>query len=105
MIRHGAQQYCDEAGFPKALLLAATQNSQSLDEFRQLFAATLERVRAESTKPDQSTALLFASLGLLLSHTLGFSTLDEGQTANVFNALEDLVRSLAPLPGEEGSAP
>lgn len=88
MIRHSRREYGAEPGFPPALLVAATENSDCLAEFQTLLGAKLVAIRAATARPDEASVLVFAALGLLLSRTLGFSTLDNAQADRIFAAIE-----------------
>ena len=90
MIRNGASQYKTDTGFPAALLLAALQNSDSLQEIRRVLAAKHQQVKAESSRPAEASMLIFACLGLLIARTLGFSSVTDEEACDVFIAAERL---------------
>ena len=94
MIAHAFTTYGPDESFSRAMLVAAVENSHSLEQFRALFADTLDRVRAESAAPDSSAALLFAVIGILVSRTLGFAELEQAQAEKVFQALRTMASSL-----------
>ena len=94
IIRHASATYGRDDGFSRAMLTAAVENSQSLEQFRALFADNFAKVREESTEPDAAAALLFAVIGMQVSRTLGFAVLDLAQADAVFQALRGLASSL-----------
>ncbi len=94
MIGHAWATYGPDDSFSRAMLMAAVENSQSLEQFKSLFDDTFERVRLESAQPDAAAALLFAVIGMQVSRTLGFAQLERPQAEAVFQALRDLASSL-----------
>jgi AcrR family transcriptional regulator len=90
-IRHMKRLYNDERGFPRALLVAATEHPEALNEFR---ASLRSRLDAKSAMAGSGAgaALLFATLGLLLTKTLDFVTVSEQELDAICEALEKLAK-------------
>jgi AcrR family transcriptional regulator len=94
MIRHSVRQYGDEEGFPPALLVAATQDSDCVSQIRGMLREKLNRIQTESSRPDEAGMLLFAALGLVLSRALGLSDLSDDDAGRIFEAMELYVRRM-----------
>lgn len=94
MVANARQTYCDEDGFPRALLLASAENPEALAGFRAFLAERLATIAELETKPGSGAVFVFAVLGMMLGRTLGFHAL-EGEEANrLFDALEALGRDV-----------
>ena len=94
LIAHARQVYCDEDGFPRALLLASADNPEALAGFNDFLRGQLARMEAMSGSPGEGAVITFATLGLLLSRTLGFHSLKGPELARLFDALEAAARTL-----------
>lgn len=90
MVRQATGQYVDGQAFPRALLMAAVENPNALDQFRALFADTLQRVEAEAKGREVDPVLLFAIMGLLLTKSLGIAGLEPERAQNMFAAIAQL---------------
>jgi AcrR family transcriptional regulator len=95
VIRQSASQYSDESGFPTSLLVAAVQDAACLAEIRAMMAGDLARIGAESPRPDEGRMLFFATLGLMLSRALGFSSLADDEARQLFAVIEASARGPA----------
>ena len=87
MALYGGEQYADDQGFPRALLVAAVENPQALGRFKALFADTMGAVAAEAGGRNLDTLLLFAVMGLLLTKTLGIGDLPPERAQDAFDAV------------------
>lgn len=94
LIAHARQVYCDEDGFPRALLLASADNPEAFAGFNDFLREQLAKVEAPSGSPSNGAVITFATLGLLLSRTLGFHTLEGEELERLFDALESAARAL-----------
>lgn len=90
MARYGGEQYAEEQGFPRALLVAAVENSHSLSQFKALFAETMRDVATEAEGRDLDTVFLFAVMGLLLTKSLGIADLPALDAYKAFAAIRRL---------------
>lgn len=96
MIAHMRQTYAEEDGFPKALLLATAESPDTCPGFGTFLKEHLETLESIAGRPGEGRILLFAILGLLLSRTLSFHSLEGEALAETFAALE---RAAHRLPG------
>ena len=72
LIRHARLHYGREDGIPQALLIASAESPQALEGFRGKITETLGRLGGEGRRADEAAALFFATLGILLTESLGF---------------------------------
>ncbi|MCW6509469.1 TetR/AcrR family transcriptional regulator [Lichenifustis flavocetrariae] len=94
MVEHASKQFGLDEGFSRALLVAAVENSSSLEQFQAMFHSVLEDVQRESADPPFGMALLFAVIGIQVSQTLGFSQLAPEQAQTIFAALRTAAQPL-----------
>ena len=99
MIRQAMAQYNDERAFPRAILVAAVENSNALGLFREMVAGKLAEVESEAEGRDIEPLLLFSVLGLLLTKSLGLLDLPPEKADAFFEAL---LRNVA---GPDGTPP
>ncbi len=95
MVRQATSQYADGQAFPRALLVAAVENSNGLDQFKALFAETLRRVETEANGREANPVLLFAILGLLLTKSLGIADLEPERAQHMFDTIARAARGTA----------
>ncbi len=72
LIRHARLHYGREDGIPPALLVASVESPKALEGFRSKITETLERLGGDRRGAHEAGALFFATLGILLSESLGF---------------------------------
>ncbi len=96
LIRHARQHYGREDGIPQALLVASAESPQALEGFRIKITETLERLGGEGRGAHEAGALFFATLGILLTESLGFYS-----NARQANALLDTLERMAVREGRE----
>lgn len=94
MIAHMRRTYAEEDGFPKALLLATAESPDTCPGFGIFLKEHLETLEGIARRPGEGRVLLFAILGLLLSRTLSFHSLEGDDLADTFAALENAARRL-----------
>lgn len=94
VIAHAREVYAEECGFPDALLIASAENADAVAGFRAFLADQLEGLRAAEGRPGAGAALLFGILGLMLSRSLGFHSLEGAEADRLFRALEAQARAL-----------
>ncbi|UDL93398.1 TetR/AcrR family transcriptional regulator [Lichenihabitans sp. PAMC28606] len=92
MIRHMKRMYSDDDGFPRSLLVAATDHPAALEEFRAVLRQKLDE-RRDGQIPEIGVAMLFATLGLLLTKTLGFVELSLDELHSICKSFERLASS------------
>lgn len=90
MVANARQTYCDEDGFPRALLLASAENPEALAGFRDFLAERLTTISDLESRPGAGAVFLFAILGMMLGRTLGFHELKGPEADRLFDALEEL---------------
>lgn len=88
LIAHARQVYDDEDGFPRALLLATADNPEASEGFNAFLSRQLTAMERMAGTPGEGALLTFATLGLLLSRTLGFHCLEGPELSRLFEALE-----------------
>ena len=99
LIAHARQVYADEDGFPRALLLASAENPEAFAGFNAFLKQRLAQMEDVAYCPGAGAMLTFATLGLLLSRTLGFHCLEGAELEKLFDAMESAARSLPkPIP-------
>lgn len=98
MVDYARGTYADEDNFSRPMLVATVENSESLAVFQDMFAELFRDVRRDTAAPDAATALLFATIGIQVGWTLGFSRLTPGEADAVFRAIGALASA---LPGPE----
>ncbi|KQP62609.1 TetR family transcriptional regulator [Methylobacterium sp. Leaf465] len=99
LIAHARQVYADEDGFPRALLLASAENPEAFAGFNAFLKQRLAQMEDVACCPGAGAMLTFATLGLLLSRTLGFHCLEGAELEKLFDAMESAARSLPkPIP-------
>jgi AcrR family transcriptional regulator len=86
-------QYSDERAFPRAILVAAVENSNALGLFREMVSGKLAEVEREAGGRDLDPLLLFSVLGLLLTKSLGLLDLPP-EKAEAY--LETVLRHVSP---------
>ena len=97
MARQAMAQYDDERAFPRAILVAAVENSNALGLFREMVAGKLAEVEAEAEGRDLDPLLLFSVLGLLLTKSLGLLDLPpEKAEAYLATVLRHVARPAGP---------
>ncbi|MBX9930308.1 MAG: TetR/AcrR family transcriptional regulator [Methylobacterium sp.] len=94
MIAHAKTSYCDEDGFPRALLLATADNPEACAGFNEFLRQHLARLEEIPGVASEAAMITFATLGLMISRTLGFHNLEGQELARFFDALEAAARSL-----------
>ena len=94
MIDHARTTYCGEDSFSRPVLVAAVENSVSLAQFQAMFAEVFDKVRSDAAAPDLAAALLFATIGIQVTRTLGLARLEAGQADAIFTAIAALTASL-----------
>lgn len=94
MIAHARQTYAEEDGFPRALLLATAESPDICSGFGTFLKSRLGTMEAVAQCPGEGRMLLFAILGLMLSRTLGFHSLEDDELESTFDALERAARRL-----------
>ena len=93
MARQAMAQYSDERAFPRAILVAAVENSNALGLFREMVSGKLAEVEREAGGRDLDPLLLFSVLGLLLTKSLGLLDLPP-EKAEAY--LETVLRHVSP---------
>ncbi|GJD31869.1 hypothetical protein PMNALOAF_3132 [Methylobacterium adhaesivum] len=94
LIAHARQIYADEEGFPRALLLASAENPEAFAGFNAFLKDRLAQMEDVACCPGAGAVLTFAALGLLLTRTLGFHTIEGADLARLFDAMERVAREL-----------
>lgn len=94
LIAHARQVYADEDGFPRALLLASAENPEAFAGFNCFLRERLEGLEQIERCPGIGAALVFSTLGLLISRTLGFHSIEGAQLERLFDGLEKVARSV-----------
>ncbi|SFG28228.1 TetR/AcrR family transcriptional regulator [Methylobacterium gossipiicola] len=94
LIAHARQIYADEEGFPRALLLASAENPEAFAGFNAFLKERLAQMEDVACCPGAGAVLTFAALGLLLTRTLGFHTIEGADLARLFDAMERIARDL-----------
>lgn len=94
MVANARQTYCDEDGFPRALLLASAENPEALAGFREFLAERLATIAGVESKPGSGAVFVFAILGMMLGRTLSFHELKGVEADRLFDALEALGRDV-----------
>lgn len=94
MVANARQTYCDEDGFPRALLLASAENPEALAGFRAFLAERLATIADLESQPGSGAVFVFAILGMMLGRTLGFHALEGPEADHLFDALEALGREV-----------
>ncbi|GEP09942.1 TetR/AcrR family transcriptional regulator [Methylobacterium gnaphalii] len=94
MIANARDTYCEEGGFPRALLVASAETPNALADFRTFVAERLDQMARIEGRPGAGAVLTFAIIGLLVGRTLGFHDLTGEQADRVFDALEVLAGEL-----------
>lgn len=94
LIAHARQVYADEDGFPRALLLASAENPEAFAGFNAFLKQRLAQMEDVACCPGAGAMLTFATLGLLLTRTLGFHCLEGAELEKLFDAMEQAARSL-----------
>ena len=72
LIAHARQVYAEEEGFPRAFLLASAENPEAFAGFNAFLRERLAGLEKIETCPGIGAALVFSTLGLLITRTLGF---------------------------------
>lgn len=88
LVANARQTYCEEDGFPRALLLAAAENPEADAEFREFLSERIATMSAIEARPGAGAMLVFALVGLMVGRTLGFHDLSGAETDRLFDALE-----------------
>jgi AcrR family transcriptional regulator len=94
MVANARETYCEEDGFPRALLLASAEDPEALADFRAFIAERLAQMTAMEGRPGAGSVLVFAILGLMLGRALGFHNLSGAEADRVFDALNVAAREL-----------
>lgn len=94
MVAHARRTYAEENGFPRALLLATAESPEACSGFGTFLKSRLATLETVAQGSGEGRMLLFAILGLMLSRTLGFHSLEEDELAETFDALERAARRL-----------
>lgn len=94
MVANARQTYCDEDGFPRALLLASAESPEALASFREYLAERLTTISELESRPGAGAVFLFAILGMMLGRTLGFHELRGEEAGRLFDALEEMGRGV-----------
>ena len=94
LIAHARQVYADEDGFPRALLLASAENPEAFAGFNAFLKQRLAQMEDVACCPGAGAMLTFATLGLLLTRTLGFHCLEGAELEKLFDAMENTAQSL-----------
>lgn len=94
LIAHARRVYDEEDGFPRALLLASAENPEAFAGFNAFLRHQLAAMEEAAHHPGAGAALTFATLGLLITRTLGFHTLGGAELERLFSALESAARRL-----------
>lgn len=94
MVANARQTYCDEHGFPRALLLASAENPEALAGFRVFLADRLATISELEGKPGAGAVFLFAIIGLMIGRTLGFHDLGGEEADRIFDALDASAQDL-----------
>lgn len=87
MVRQAMAQYDDERAFPRAILVAAVENSNALGLFNEMISGKLAEVESEAQGRDIEPLLLFSVLGLLLTRSLGLLALPPDKAEAFFEAI------------------
>ncbi len=103
MIDHARTTYCGDDSFSRPMLVAAVEHSGSLAQFQAMFADVIHKVRSDTAEPDLAAALLFATIGIQVTRTLGLAQLDAGQADDIFTAIAALTDSLPARRAEDDS--
>ncbi|KQP42622.1 TetR family transcriptional regulator [Methylobacterium sp. Leaf104] len=98
LIAHARQVYADEDGFPRALLLASAESPEAFAGFNAFLTQRLAQMEDVARCPGAGAMLTFATLGLLLTRTLGFHCLEGPELEKLFDAMEHAAKNL-PTPG------
>jgi AcrR family transcriptional regulator len=104
LIAHARQIYADEEGFPRALLLASAENPEAFAGFNAFLKERLAQMEDVACCPGAGAVLTFAALGLLLTRTLGFHTIEGADLARLFDAMERIARELPKGDSQKGGA-
>ncbi|GJE15523.1 TetR/AcrR family transcriptional regulator [Methylobacterium marchantiae] len=94
LIAHARQVYADEEGFPRALLLASAENPEAFAGFNAFLGERLAGFEKIERCPGIGAALVFSTLGLLITRTLGFHSMEGPQLERLFDGLEKVARSV-----------
>lgn len=94
LIAHARQIYADEEGFPRALLLASAENPEAFAGFNAFLKERLTQMEDVACCPGAGAMLTFATLGLLLTRTLGFHCLEGAELEKLFDAMEHAAKGL-----------
>ncbi len=94
MVANARSTYCEELGFPRALLLASAENPEALAGFRAFLAERLALIAEQEVRPGAGSVFIFAMLGLMLGRTLGFHDLAGEEADRLFDALEQAGRDV-----------
>ncbi|WP_019905298.1 TetR/AcrR family transcriptional regulator [Methylobacterium sp. 77] len=100
LIAHAREVYADEEGFPRALLLASAENPEAFAGFNAFLSERLAGLEKIERCPGIGAALVFSTLGLLITRTLGFHSMEGPQLERLFDGLEKVARSVT-----EGETP
>ncbi|KQP03961.1 TetR/AcrR family transcriptional regulator [Methylobacterium sp. Leaf93] len=92
LIAHARQVYAEEEGFPRAFLLASAENPEAFAGFNAFLSERLAALEKIETCPGIGAALVFSTLGLLISRTLGFHSMEGAQLERLFDGLEKVAR-------------
>lgn len=95
LIAHVRQVYAEEDGFPRALLLASAENPEAFAGFNAFLRERLSGLETIERCPGAGAALTFATLGLLITRTLGFHCLEGPELERLFTALEKAAKAVA----------
>ncbi|WP_238180474.1 TetR/AcrR family transcriptional regulator, partial [Methylobacterium haplocladii] len=95
MVANARETYCEELGFPRALLLASAETPEALADFRGFIAERLAQMSEIEGRPGAGAVFLFAIIGLMIGRTLGFHELSGAEADRIFDALDIAARDLA----------
>ncbi|MGU3540189.1 TetR/AcrR family transcriptional regulator [Methylobacterium sp. A54F] len=93
-VAHAREVYAEECGFPDSLLLATAENPAALSAFRDFLAEQRAALEGCGGRPGAGSALLFSILGLMMSRSLGYHSLEGAELDELFGALEARARAL-----------
>lgn len=94
MVANARQTYCEEDGFPRALLLASAENPDALADFRGFLRERLAAMEAIEGRSGAGAVFVFAVLGLMIGRTLGFHDLSGPDAERLFAALEQAAKAI-----------
>lgn len=94
MLANARQTYCEEEGFPRALLVASAETPEALAEFRAFLAERLVAMNGIEGRAGAGSVFVFAIMGLMIGRTLGFHDLEGEAADRLFDALEATARRL-----------